>query len=289
MKHFPLFLLILTFLSLQACQQKQAYYTPEGLRKLTPEEQIERAGYWELTPLQEITLKNSEGAIISFDSLLALWSVNRLAVDPYVDKNDSIVEGVIRLSTPADSILGQQIMAAYNTGPEAKAVSIDCENLKPLLDDLLEKDQGSRQGGSAPHPKEDFVNLEIAISIIEQCGMPTLETVDRTHINTLWLVFQHGTHKYRKQYFNHFQKAAEQGELSKGSVALMEDRILMVDKKPQIYGSQIRGSGPDGSFELYELKDPEYVDQRRAEMGLGPLKEYVAHWDIEFNVPQKQK
>ncbi|MCE7994513.1 MAG: hypothetical protein HEP71_21190 [Roseivirga sp.] len=289
MKQLALLLLILGVFCLQACQQQQAGYTPEGLRKLTSEELIEKAKHWELVPYQTMTLKNSEGATISFDSLLSLWQVNPMAVDSYVNENDSIVEGVIRLSTPEDSILNQQIMVAYNTGPDAKSVKVNCEDLKSILDDLYEKDQGSRKGGSAPHPAEDFKYLEIAISIIEQCGMPTLENVDRKHINTLWLVFQHGTHRYRKEYFSYFQMAAEKDELNKGSVALMQDRILMGDKKPQIYGSQVRGSGPDGSFELYELQDPEYVDQRRAEMGLGPLEEYVARWGIEFSIPQKQK
>ena len=72
-------------------------------------------------------------------------------------------------------------------------------------------------------------------------------------------------------------------------MALMEDRILMGEGEPQIYGSQLRGSGPNGEFELWKIKDPEYVNQRRAEVGLGPLEEYVARWGVEFNVPQKQK
>lgn len=79
------------------------------------------------------------------------------------------------------------------------------------------------------------------------------------------------------------EESAERGDIEWGSIALMKDRALMYDEKPQIYGSQVMNN------ELYELAEPEYVDQRRAKMGLGPLKEYLKYFDIEFNVEQKTK
>ncbi len=30
--------------------------------------------------------------------------------------------------------------------------------------------------------------------------------------------------------------------------------------------------------------DPENVDKRRAEVGLGPLSEYVGHWDMTWDI-----
>jgi len=49
----------------------------------------------------------------------------------------------------------------------------------------------------------------------------------------------------------------------------MLDRILSDEGKPQLYGSQI----VDGK--LYELDSLETVDQRRAEMGMSPLADYL--------------
>jgi hypothetical protein len=68
----------------------------------------------------------------------------------------------------------------------------------------------------------------------------------------------------------------------------MEDRILMMEGKPQIYGSQISKNGETDKWELYTLEKPETADKRRAEVGLGSLKEYVKNWNIEFNIKQSE-
>ena len=57
----------------------------------------------------------------------------------------------------------------------------------------------------------------------------------------------------------------------------------MHDGLPQKYGSQVIGG------KLYQLEDPEFVNQRRKEMGMEPLEEYLARFGIEFNVEQKSK
>ena len=63
----------------------------------------------------------------------------------------------------------------------------------------------------------------------------------------------------------------------------MKDRALMHNGEPQIYGSQVVND------ELYELVEPEYVDQKREEIGMEPLKDYLNRFGIEFNVEQKRK
>jgi hypothetical protein len=40
---------------------------------------------------------------------------------------------------------------------------------------------------------------------------------------------------------------------------------------------------------VYEVKDPEYVNQRREEVGLGPIQDYVKRWGIEWTVEQKER
>jgi len=68
----------------------------------------------------------------------------------------------------------------------------------------------------------------------------------------------------------------------------MTDRILMNKGEPQIYGSQIVSKN-GGTRVVYDLRDPEYVDYRRAQMGMGPLQEYAQRFGVEFTVPQKNK
>jgi hypothetical protein len=43
-----------------------------------------------------------------------------------------------------------------------------------------------------------------------------------------------------KKYFPQIEEAVKNGDLSKQQYALMKDRILMDEGKPQIYGSQIK-------------------------------------------------
>lgn len=272
------------FLLLASCGQQT---NESKLKQLSREEQLERASNWEIVDYRNILIRNEQGDSIPFDSMIALGRNQKIASDLYTNDQGEIVEAHIRPQTVEDSVFYEQLMKAYNDGPEAQLRQVDCSNLKVILDSLQEVDQASRQGG-APDPKEDFKNLEIAISIIENCGMPQTPEVDPGHVSALWLIFQHGTYRYMRAYFPHFKEAVKRGDLKASSLALMEDRILMGDKKPQKYGSQIRGSA-DGTMILYELDSPEYVNQRRAAVGLGPLEDYVAYWGIEFNIPQKQK
>jgi len=58
---------------------------------------------------------------------------------------------------------------------------------------------------------------------------------------------------------------------------LMKDRMLMDEGKPQIYGSQIKNG------KLYKLENPETVNERRKEMGLEPIEDYLKYFNIQFN------
>ncbi len=116
--------------------------------------------------------------------------------------------------------------------------------------------------------------------------MPTTQQVGRRGMSAIWLVLQHADNYHRKKYLDHLKAAAARGDLRKSQMALMEDRILMEDGKPQIYGSQITEDRETGEWIIYELANPETVDARRAQVGLEPLSDYVDHWDIVFDVEQ---
>ena len=107
-------------------------------------------------------------------------------------------------------------------------------------------------------------------------------------MSAIWLVFQHADNTNRKKYFPLLKESAKNGDLNRSNIALMEDRILMIDGKPQIYGSQISQNSKTKKWELYNLENPEFVDKRRAEVGLGSLSDYVKQWNIEFNIKQSE-
>ena len=58
-----------------------------------------------------------------------------------------------------------------------------------------------------------------------------------------------------------------------GAYALLYDRTQLWIGRKQRYGSQI-GQDPDGMY-VAPLEDPEHVDERRAELGMEPLADYM--------------
>ena len=156
-------------------------------------------------------------------------------------------------------------------------IEVDCSKKHQILSEVYESDQRIRKSNELiKYAKEDHRNQELVISIIEKCGIPTLKDVTQNQMNAIWLGLQHTNKKYRKKYFPEVEKAVENGDLSKQQYALMKDRILMDEGKPQIYGSQIKNG------KLYKLDNPETVNERRREMGMETIEDYLKHFNIEF-------
>ena len=157
-------------------------------------------------------------------------------------------------------------------------VEVDCNKKSEILSEVYISDQKiRRENNLIKYAKEDHRNQELIISIIEKCGMPTLNEVNQEQMDAIWLGLQHTENKYRIKYFPLIEKAVKNGDLSKEQYALMKDRILMDEGKPQIFGSQIKNG------KLYDLEEPETVNERRQEMGLEPIEDYLKRFDITFD------
>lgn len=156
-------------------------------------------------------------------------------------------------------------------------IEVDCSKRAEIIDEVYKSDQRIREADTPfkEFAKQDHANQELIISIVEKCGFPTLNEVSQDNMNAIWTVLQHSKKKYRKKYFPKVEAAVNNGDLSKAQYATMKDRILMDDGKPQIYGTQIKNG------KLYKLDSPKTVNERRAEMGLKPIEEYLEQFNIE--------
>lgn len=132
----------------------------------------------------------------------------------------------------------------------------------------------------------DSLNLIRIEEIIEKYGYPGKSLVGMQS-NVAFLVIQHSDIETQEKYLPILKEAADKGELRWSSLALLIDRIRVNNGEKQIYGSQIRQSG-DWKHELFPIEDEPNVNKRRAKVGLGPLEEYVKHWNIIY-VPKKSK
>lgn len=270
-------LLIFIFLcSLLACRE-------QGLRPIKEEALIDLIVDNKLPSPENVILKSASGEIISLDSLQKLELTGNYTEDYYVDGSGEIKEIVIRKKTLKDEAFLAKLSQRLNRPPVLKKVEIDCADKVNILQRAYENDQRNRMEGTDVDPETEHQNLEIIVSFLEKCGMPTLDEVNYIQMAGIWLVLQHAHPQYQKKYIPLIEKAAANGDINYGVVATMKDRALMHDGKAQIYGTQVK----DGK--LYYLENPEYVDQRRKEIGLEPLAEYLFRFSIEFDVPQKQK
>jgi hypothetical protein len=70
-------------------------------------------------------------------------------------------------------------------------------------------------------------------------------------------------------------EAVHAGEADAAQLAMLHDRLLVNEGRPQIYGTQIAGI-VNGAPVPWPCEHPEQMDQRRAEVGLDPFAVHVA-------------
>ena len=286
LKHLIIGLLTIIMFS---CNENEKY-KPDGLRQVTQKELLENAEKRQSFNYDNVVYKNENGIEISLDSVKNIPNVEEWTADSYVNENNELKELILRKANAKDKEFQKQLMAVYEKEIVEPVIPIviDCNNIQDILTKVHSLDQDMRVNGNGIDVSIDRENLVTVVSLIENCGLPTLDDVSQEQMSAIWLVFQHTDNFHRKKYFPMLKQSAENGDLSPSHIALMEDRILMYDKEPQIYGSQITKNTDNGEWMIYDLYNPESVDKRRAEVGLGPLNEYVSQWDIEFKIKQAE-
>ena len=132
----------------------------------------------------------------------------------------------------------------------------------------------------------DARNKELITAMIDQYGWPGKSLVGATGSLTAFLVIQHSDLATQLKYLPLMREAAAKGELAKSSLALVEDRVLVGQGKPQRYGSQLRTNKDTGKTEFFPIEDEAHVDERRASVNLGKLAEYAKLFGLEYTPPK---
>jgi hypothetical protein len=111
--------------------------------------------------------------------------------------------------------------------------------------------------------------------IIGEIGWPTISKVGKEASQDAWLLVQHATEDigFMKECLE-LMKASEPGDVSPTNTALLEDRLLTMEDKPQIYGTQFNTI--NGITKPFPIEDEEHVDERRASVGLDTFAENEA-------------
>lgn len=123
------------------------------------------------------------------------------------------------------------------------------------------------------HRRVTVRNGDRLAEIIDEYGWPTPELVGPEAARRAWLVAQHADRQLhlQRRVLSLMTEAAQ----DRTQVAMLHDRVLVNEGRPQIYGTQIAGV-VDGAPVPWPCVDPERMDQRRAEVGLDPYAVHVA-------------
>lgn len=137
--------------------------------------------------------------------------------------------------------------------------------------------------------KKDSINLIKVIKILSEKGWVGKDVVGAQANQTLFLVIQHSDLKYQQKYLPMMREAVKKGNANPANLAYLEDRVALREGRRQIYGSQSSKNKMTNKLYISPMIDPDNVDKRRAEVGLGTMAEYAAKMNIEWNLEAYKK
>lgn len=117
----------------------------------------------------------------------------------------------------------------------------------------------------------DAANMRRLAEIIARYGWPGMRFAG-AYANAAWAVLQHADVASQRAYLPLIRAAAASGDVQSSELAMLEDRVLTNEGKPQLYGSQLTNDHPP---QLKPVLDPAHLDERRRAVGLGPEAAYL--------------
>jgi len=130
----------------------------------------------------------------------------------------------------------------------------------------------------------DSTNLLEIDSIIKKYGYPSKSLVGEPANIAAFYVIQH-SNKIDK-YLPIIREATENGDITRVSLAMMEDRNLMYKGIEQVYGTQIKGKvnkKGEWIYFLWPIKNSDSINVWRKRVGFKQtVEEYVKEMKVEF-------
>ncbi len=148
---------------------------------------------------------------------------------------------------------------------------------------MASEDQEARQKGDGTKAVEiDKQNTEKLKSIIEQIGWPTKSKVGAEAAHAAWLIAQHANLDLEfQERCLALMKAKEPEEVAAEDLAYLEDRVLVAQGKPQIYGTQWITT-KEGAESLAPIESMEQAEELRKNIGMRSLAEELADTNDEW-------
>lgn len=210
------------------------------------------------------------------DSLRQLFNQGKVIRHFYKDENGEINQ--VRLIEANDKNIFYEIRIRdlqQNPFSDITYAQINCDSSKQILKRTLDRDQGVRKGLIENIQEIDKVNRDTIMSILDQCDWPD----SKEEIESVWYVLQHGGTGKMSYYYPILKEMVKLNLLEDSLMAKMEDRMLMFNGYPQLFGTQFTGEPRT----FYEIKDIHKVNERRKSVGLCPIEQKAKSAGIYFN------
>ncbi|MBL4789652.1 MAG: hypothetical protein JKY60_11615 [Kordiimonadaceae bacterium] len=120
----------------------------------------------------------------------------------------------------------------------------------------------------------DKENLALLREILKTHTWRELADISAVTVGNAWTIVQHSNDlEFQKDTLKKVEPLVKAGKMKGYALANMLDRIAATENRPQRYGTQ--SDCIDGKTVIYQIEDPENVDERRKAIGLGTLAVYL--------------
>lgn len=189
------------------------------------------------------------------------------------------------------ALLAAALAVAIACGPAAGSP----EALRAELSRMGRADQADRDGIAAAVARNDTAYLRRLRAtdstrtarlreIVAAHGWPRTDVVGAEAAKAAWLIVQHTSDTaFRSSVLPQLDSAAARGDLSRGDLAMLTDRMLVEAGKPQRYGNSF--AVVLGHLVMHPVEDLAHLEERRAAVGLPPMTEYVEQLKKLYNMP----
>ncbi len=137
------------------------------------------------------------------------------------------------------------------------------------------------------------INEQKIRALLDSSGWPLKAIVGERGNRVICNVLQHAHNDVRIHYLPLMRQAVLDGQLTPQLLVRAEDRIATERGDLQIYGGQMKYYPETKSFNVWPVYDPVNIDKRRAEIGLGPIAEFLKlrfdfEWDLEEQIKRSE-
>lgn len=152
-------------------------------------------------------------------------------------------------------------------------LSMQAEDQRVLRELLASGELGETEYHPRMRAVHEKNNVRIK-KILNEYGWPGFSTVGKDGAKAAWLLVQHAVldTAFMERALSLLKEAVNKGEAEGWCLAYLQDRVLTMSGKPQIYGTQ-HDFDENGIAYPLPVAEPDKVEALRREIGLEPLPE----------------